>query len=148
MSANAWFTNIDTEPFGITWNGKTRLVQPGETKLFPSWYAEHGAKHLTNHMLLKSGKPGYENYTSPKRPSEVPVYMEFFNKIYKLYGTTEEAQKHDELDAEIELLNAVHKPEEEEVKEDEKEAGVIKPEPEEEFDTPAEVVAKKAKGKK
>lgn len=131
MSANAFFSNIDNEDFEVFWNGKKRTFKSGEVKLLPEWFAAHCAKHLTNKILLKSGDPKDENYTSPKRIEDVPRFKSIYDKCYKLHGTTQEAEKKDALDAEIELLNAAQggpnvpdaeeKPKEEAKKEEEEE---------------------------
>lgn len=126
-NVNAWFTNIDNEPFDIVWGGRVRVtLQPGESKLLPGYLAESGGKHLTNKLLLKTGNPKLESYTSPKKPRDVPEYWSRFSKIVQIVGSKEQAEKRDELDTEIELLNSAAKPEpkgaaasEEEFEEDE-----------------------------
>jgi len=127
-NVNAWFTNIDKEPFDIVWGGKVRVrLQPGETKLLPGYLAESGGKHLTNKLLLDTGNPKMESYTSPKKPRDFPEYWSRFCKIVRVEGTKEQAEKRDALDTEIELLNAV-KPApadvEEEVEDDFEDDGV------------------------
>src|SRR5690349_8171324 len=102
---NAWFTNIDDQEFVVKWNGKDRRFAAGETKLLPAWFAEHCAKHLTNHLLLKTGNPKFENYTSPKKPSEVPEFWNRFNLCFKLQGAIDKTGEKDELDAAMEQLN-------------------------------------------
>jgi len=106
-NVNAWFTNIDKEPFDIVWGGKVRVtLQPGETKLLPGYLAESGGRHLTNKLLLDTGNPKMESYTSPKKPRDVPEFWNRFCKIVRVDGSKEQAEKRDELDTEIELLNA------------------------------------------
>ena len=106
-NVNAWFTNIDDESFDIVWGGRVRVtLKPGETKLLPGYLAESGGKHLTNRMLLKTGNPKMESYTSPKKPSDVPEFWNRFSKIVRIEGSQAAAAKRDELDTEIELLNA------------------------------------------
>ena len=60
-------TNIDTdcdiidtednyphsEYFQVKWSGHPHRIAPGATKRMPRFLAEHFAKHLANHMLLK-----------------------------------------------------------------------------------------------
>lgn len=105
LNMNAWFTNISNKVFIVNWNSKPRSFEPGATKLLPAWFADHCAKHLTNHLLATSGIAGDENATSPKKPNEVPRFMHFYNQCFKQEGTKEEASKRDDLDSAIDLLN-------------------------------------------
>lgn len=106
MARNSVFTNIDEEIFVGEWDGNKRSFKPGESKILPEWLAEHYAKHLANHMLIKSGIAKNESYTSPKKPSDVPAFKELFDEICQPHGEREKDAERDELDAEIELLNS------------------------------------------
>lgn len=77
--SNATFYNFTDKPFTGYWDGKPKTVKPGEKIYWPAWLAEHFAKHLTNQVLIESGK---EVYTSPKNPGQVPQFMEIFKKCY------------------------------------------------------------------
>ena len=91
MATKYIFHNFTTKPFTGYWNGKAYTFKPGIKKYYDKGIAEHFAKHLTNEILTASGK---ETYTSPKKPQEVPVFMEVFNKAL----ITEEVPDEDNLD--------------------------------------------------
>ena len=80
----ATFTNFDTKKFVAFWNGKPYTFQPGESKkhinasVVATW-----AKHLANKILTRNNK---ETLCSPKKPEDVPKFMEQFNKAYTLEG--------------------------------------------------------------
>lgn len=114
MARNAVFTNIDSEVFIGKWDSKERPIKAGQSIILPEWLAEHYGKHLTNHLLIKSGKTMNESYTSPKKPADVPEYKKLFDKIVTPHGERQKDAERDELDAEIELLNAGIDTEEEE----------------------------------
>ena len=100
----ALFTNFSDTPFTGYWNGKGRTFEPGESKWIPDFLARHFAKHLTNREILKI--PRGETMTSPKKPEQIPQFMELFNKSYKedsKKSPTEE--KKDAIDAIIEAEN-------------------------------------------
>lgn len=110
---SALFTNWTQEPFTGWWGGKSRTYLPGEAKWLPDSLAQHFAKHLTNRELLRTDSKGnlvYPNgdkMTSPKRPADVPMFMELFNKAY---SPSEQAEdfgdpEKDSLDALIESAN-------------------------------------------
>jgi len=94
--SNATFHNFTDKPFTGYWNGKPKTFKPGERMYMPAYLAEHFAKHLTNRVLIEEVKGG-ENYTSPKFPSQVPQFMEVFNKAY----LPDEGEEGSELDQEI-----------------------------------------------
>lgn len=73
----ATFHNFTDQPFTGYWNGKSKTFKPGEKQAMPTWLAEHFAKHLTNQELHKAGM---DNYTSPKKPTEVPQFMDLFKR--------------------------------------------------------------------
>ena len=89
----ATFINWTEKPFIGYWDGKPYTFQPGQKKeRLNESIASHFAKHLTNQALqdpdnkIKDG----ERYTSPKKPDEVPIFMDLFNKAFKLEGHGEE----------------------------------------------------------
>ena len=74
----ATFTNFDNEPFTAYWNGRPYTFQPGDVREhLNESIAAHFAKHLANKVLTRTGK---EQFCSPKKPEEVPQFMEVFNK--------------------------------------------------------------------
>ena len=95
MKRNYIFHNFTDKDFTGFWNGKPYTFKPGAKKQYPKGIAEHFAKHLANQVLTESGK---ETYTSPKKPLEVPAFMDIFNKA-RLY---EEVPDEDNLDIPIE----------------------------------------------
>ena len=85
------FHNISSKSFVGYWNGKAKTFKPGQTVPMEDFRARHYAKHLTNKMLLESGKPNDEAYTSPKKPEEVKPFYDIFLKCYQpIDGDTEE----------------------------------------------------------
>lgn len=85
------FFNFTDKPFTGYWNGKAYTFKPGVTQYYPRLIARHFAKHLTNQVLIETGK---EKYTSPKKPDEVPLFMEIFHKAF----IVEEMEDVDNLD--------------------------------------------------
>jgi len=77
MTTKYIFHNFTEKPFTGYWNGKAYTFKPGVKKEYVKGIAEHFAKHLANQVLTESGK---ETFTSPKKPLEVPAFMEVFNK--------------------------------------------------------------------
>lgn len=76
----ATFLNFTGKPFTAYWNGRPYTFQPGQKKEhLNESIAEHFAKHLANQVLTEKGK---EQYCSPKRPADVPQFMEVFNKAF------------------------------------------------------------------
>jgi len=71
------FHNFTNKAFTGYWNGKAYTFKPGVKKYYIKGIAEHFAKHLTNQILTESNQ---ETFCSPKKPNEVPVFMEIFNK--------------------------------------------------------------------
>lgn len=76
---NATFFNFDIEPFQGWWNGRSKTFQPGEKVRMPAYLAEHFAKHLSNKVLIRRG---LDTYTSPKKPADVPIFMDEFKKTF------------------------------------------------------------------
>jgi len=100
---SAQFTNFSTETFTGYWDGKAKMFAPGKSMYMGDYLAQHFAKHLTNRELLKLGK---ERSTSPKRPNDVPEFMELFNKAY--LPEEEEIElndSRDSVDVEIDMAN-------------------------------------------
>lgn len=92
------FLNFSNEDFTGYWGGRGRTFKAGEKKFLPRYLAEHYALHLTNRELLKLGK---ETSTSPKNPSQVPEFMELFNKAC----IPQENASTDVVDSQIALMN-------------------------------------------
>ena len=88
MAKTALFTNFTSEEFTGYWDGKAKRFEPGQSLYMPDYLAQHYAKHLVNRELLRTDKHGNltykggDKFTSPKRPSDVPLFMELFNKAY------------------------------------------------------------------
>jgi hypothetical protein len=72
-----FFFNFTDKPFTGYWNGRAYTFNSGVKKEYIQGIAEHFAKHLANQVLTETGR---ETYTSPKKPQDVPVFMEVFNK--------------------------------------------------------------------
>lgn len=105
----AMFHNFSSKPFTGYWNGKARTFQPGDRKFMPKYLAEHYAKHLVNRELIEAGK---ETSVSPKKPEQVPAFMELFNKAFVLEdggGNQDTAQNQTDL-AEKEHTTAPSEP--------------------------------------
>jgi hypothetical protein len=55
-----------SEFFQVKWDGHPHRIKPGETRKMPRYIAEHFAKHLADHMLMKMeeelGKQGMMNH--------------------------------------------------------------------------------------
>lgn len=91
MTTKYIFHNFTNKPFTAFWNGRPYTFKPGVKKYYIKGIAEHFAKHLANEVLTESGK---ETFTSPKKPNEVPAFMDVFNKAL----LTEEVPDEDNLD--------------------------------------------------
>ncbi len=94
----ALFHNFTEETFVCSWDGKKHTFKPGQKKYMQEYLARHFAKHLTNQVLIENGK---ENYTSPKKPEEVPQFMEIFNKAFFM----EKQEDEDETTNEVDVIN-------------------------------------------
>lgn len=108
----ALFTNFSNEDFIGHWDGKGKKFTPGQTMYMPDYLAAHFAKHLVNRELLRKkadGNPVYPNgekFVSPKRPQDVPIYMELFNKAYTEDEDLDElGEKKDDIDTLINVAN-------------------------------------------
>ena len=110
MSETALFTNFTNQEFIGYWDGKPRKFAPGQSMYLPDSLAQHYAATLTNRELLRTDSNGTliykdgEKMTSPKKPEEVPLYMELFNKAYAPVEDKTPEKKSD-LDTEIDVLN-------------------------------------------
>ena len=102
----ALFTNFTNETFVGAYNGKTQVFKPGESVYMKEELARHYAKHLVNRELLRLDKNGNLVYkggdrmTSPKRPEDVPLFVELFNKAVFVEPTEKDEQA-----IEMEVLN-------------------------------------------
>lgn len=83
----AHFTNYSNEDFTAYWDGVAHTFKPGQTKAMPEYLAEHFSKHLANRELIRMGR---DMDTSPKRPQDVPAFMEEFGKAFSDSGEQEE----------------------------------------------------------
>lgn len=101
----ALFTNFSDKEFIGMWSKRQFKFPPGASKYLPTYLAEHFAKHLTNRELIKEGN---EVYTSPKKPLEVPLFMEKFNKACQYQSSDGLDSEIDQLEAEIEAVNKNH----------------------------------------
>lgn len=98
----ALFTNFSNEPFTGFWDGKAKTFTPGQQVYMPDYLAAHFAKHLTNRELLKKG---LERSTSPKRPEDVPEFMELYNQAYQPDEDEPMTQQEDGIDVAIAVAN-------------------------------------------
>jgi len=107
----ALFTNFSTEEFIGYWDGKGKKFAPGESVYMPDYLAQHFAKHLVNRELLRVKPDGTSLYkdgekmTSPKRPNDVPMYMDLFTKAYMADSDEPMAHDGDSVDTSIETVN-------------------------------------------
>lgn len=105
------FTNFTDEEFTGHWDGKPRKFAPGQSVYMPTFLAEHFAKHLANRELLRRDSGGTliykdgEKFVSPKKPEEVPLFMELFNKAFTIDEDEVSEEKEDELDTQIKVAN-------------------------------------------
>lgn len=102
---SAIFHNFTTKPFTGYWNGKPKTFKPGDKVWMEEYLARHFAKHLTNHVLLTSGNAKDETYTSPKKPEQVPQFMDIFNKAFI---PDESAEEKDEAQVQTDLAQRAH----------------------------------------
>ena len=109
----ALFTNFTNEEFTGYWDGKGKTFIPGQSLYMPDYLARHFAKHLTNRELLRIDKNGSlvykdgEKMTSPKKPEDVPIFMELFNKAFTPDESEEigSVEKKDDIDTLIDVAN-------------------------------------------
>lgn len=87
----ATFINFTSTPFTAYWNGRAYTFNAGQKKEhLNEMIAKHFAKHLANQVLTQAGK---ERYCSPKKPLEVPEFMEVFDKAFSLEDGGQEVDK-------------------------------------------------------
>jgi len=97
--------------FQVKYGGAPLRIKPGETRLVPRYRAEHFAKHLADHMLMKmeeeTGKQFLVNNVieRPKMLAKILVKVE----SYYLEQTPEPITEADKLKAEDEKLNPEEK---------------------------------------
>ena len=115
----ALFINFSDEAFTGYWDGKGKTFAPGQSLYLPDYLARHFAKHLVNRELLREDKNGDllikngDKFVSPKKPEDVPVFMEMFNKAYKVQEATEDlGSNKDDIDTLIDTANKNRKKEE------------------------------------
>ena len=107
----ALFTNFSEEEFTGHWDGKGKTFTPGQTMYMPDYLAGHFAKHLVNRELLRKkadGTPVYANgekFVSPKKPEDVPQYMDLFNKAFTPDDEEALGDKKDDIDTLIKVAN-------------------------------------------
>lgn len=123
MDKTALFTNFSSEPFTGYWNGTGKTFQPGQSLYMPDGLARHFAKHLVNRELLRRDANGNliykdgEKFTSPKKPEDVPLFMELFNKAYTPDESSDDVgDNKQDIDA---LINSANKNREKRLKEKE-----------------------------
>lgn len=80
QNRTALFHNFSDYEFIGYWNGRGRKFAAGAKVFMPLWQAEHYAKHLANEILLRRGDPKSVASTSPKEPTQVPLFNELFIK--------------------------------------------------------------------
>ena len=116
----ALFTNFTDKEFIGHWDGKPRPYPPGKSEYMPDYIAKHFAKHLTNQALINLGQ---EQKVSPRKPEDVPEFMELFNKAYIPDETADEiGSKKDDLDTLIGAANKNREMRDEQANEEVKEA--------------------------
>lgn len=98
-NATALFYNFTDQPFTGYWDGRPHTFKPGEKFMMSASLAEHYAKHLTNRILFERGQI---TYMSPKKPLEVPIFMDVFNMAC-IYSDT--AENPSPTDADIQINN-------------------------------------------
>ena len=133
----ALFTNWTQEDFIGYWDGKAKRIKAGQSIWMPDYLAKHFAKHLTNRELVRTDEKGNlvhkngDKYTSPKKPDQVPVYTELFEKAYQEEKMEDEmGSEKDDVDALIDSANKNREKEnspKEQVKKEEKEQDPTKP---------------------
>lgn len=111
MAKTALFTNFTDKEFIGYWDGKGKKFAPGASLYMPDYLARHFAKHLTNQELLRTNAQGNlihkngDKMTSPKKPEEVPMFMDLFNKSYTADETDDSSDKKDDIDSLISVAN-------------------------------------------
>ena len=101
----ALFVNFTNEDFTGFWDGIGKNIKAGESLYMPDYLAKHFAKHLTNRELIKKNTKEGETSTSPKKPEDVPAFMELFNKAYIPEEDETITQEKDDINVQIEVAN-------------------------------------------
>lgn len=107
----ALFTNFTDQEFTGYWDGKAKKFSPGQSVYMPDYLARHFAKHLTNRELLRTDASGNliykdgEKMTSPKKPEEVPLFMDLFNKAFTPDDEETMGEQKDDIDTLINVAN-------------------------------------------
>lgn len=79
------FTNFTDREFTARWNGRKYTFGPGQSKGgLQAGIAVHFARCLANEELLKNGSKQAIASMSPKKPFDHPLFMECFNKAYRV----------------------------------------------------------------
>lgn len=102
----ALFTNFSTEEFTGYWDGKGKKFAPGQSMYMPDYLANVFAKHLVNRELQRANDPKLDRCTSPKKPEDVPQFMELFHKAYTPdENDVDETEGKDTLDVQMEVVS-------------------------------------------
>ena len=107
----ALFTNFTDQDFIGYWDGKGKKFPPGSSLYMPDYLAKHWAKHLANRELLRTDAQGNlihkhgDKMTSPKKPEDVPMFLELFKKAYTPDETEDLGTNKDDIDALIGSAN-------------------------------------------
>ncbi len=91
--------------FQVKWGGQPHRVKPGETRRMPRFLAEHYAKHLANHILIKregeSGKKGLM-----QSPVERPkVLATILLGVEEYFGGEQILSEAEKITKQVEVLN-------------------------------------------
>lgn len=103
QNRTALFHNFSNFEFIGYWNGRARKFPAGAKMFMPLWQAEHYAKHLVNAILLKKGDEASVSSTSPKKPEDVPLFYDLFQKACVL-------QDEDGMTAEDSAIDIANRP--------------------------------------
>lgn len=107
----AQFTNFTEEEFVGYWDGKAKKFKSGESVYMPDYLAQHYATHLTNRELLRRKADGSmvvsngEKFVSPKRPEQVPQFMDLFNQAYTPDDADIVGEQGDDVDTLVDVTN-------------------------------------------
>lgn len=95
------FTNFAEEEFTGYWDGRPHTFKSGQSKYIQDFKAKHFATALANRELLRikldeDGQivrdvlghpifliPNGDTYTNPKKPEDVPQFMQLYNRAYQ-----------------------------------------------------------------
>lgn len=130
------FTNWTAEDFTGYWDGKPKTIKAGDSLWMPDYLAKHFAKHLTNRELVKTDSKGNlvykdgDKFTSPKKPEQVPIFMELYNRAYQESQTEDVGSEKDDINALIDSANKNRSEEKslkEQVKEEQKKQDPTQP---------------------